>query len=101
MQGPSEFTIKGVLQFWSGIGRLRKYAQKLPPFLVMNGQYDTVTESAGREILSSLAGAAKGADPRRYRAGDIYVTVPRAAHGKVLDNPRFVVAETKRFLAEL
>ena len=41
MQGPSEFTIKGVLADWNVTGQLKNV---IVPALVIRGEYDTMTE---------------------------------------------------------
>lgn len=84
MQGPSEFTMQGVLENWD-------VSEKLGgvniPTLVLRGQYDTMSKRCSQKIIDSMPkGAAK------------MVEIPRAAHCKLIDEPQLCIEETYKFL---
>eukprot|EP01043_Picozoa_sp_COSAG02_P034429 COSAG02_NODE_2405_length_8933_cov_133.975209_4_plen_221_part_00 len=83
MQGASEFTLGGVLENWSIVER---NAAILVPTLVMMGQYDTMTEECSQQVVDSIPGAVP------------LLTVPRAGHCKLIDEPEFCCKEIAKFL---
>jgi L-proline amide hydrolase len=83
MQGESEFTVSGVLENWSILDRLHLVDA---PTLVVMGQFDSMTEECSLAIVNNI----RNAWP--------LVTIPRAGHCKLLDEPQLVVAEITKFL---
>ncbi|KAJ3132829.1 hypothetical protein HK100_004924 [Physocladia obscura] len=67
MQGPSEFGLSGVLEFYSIISRLPKV---LVPALVMRGEFDTMSHEASQIVVDAI--------PKAWPL----VTVPKTAHCK-------------------
>ena len=73
MQGPSEFTLGGVLEHWDVSDKLAKVTI---PTLVLRGKYDTMSQRCCQKIVDSMPkGTAK------------MVEIPRAAHCKLIDEP--------------
>ena len=83
MQGASEFTLGGVLENWNIVER---NSAILVPTLVMMGQYDTMTEECSQQVVDSIPGAVP------------LLTVPRAGHCKLIDEPQFCCKEIAKFL---
>ncbi len=83
MQGDSEFTVSGVLEHWTVLDRLHRIAV---PALVLVGEYDSMTQECSQAIVSRIPGARP------------LVTIPRAAHCKLLDEPQLCNAEIAKFL---
>ena len=75
MQGPSEFTIGGVLEYWDITDQLPMLRV---PAVCIRGEYDTMTEECCRAIVNAIP--------------DCYlVTIPRASHCKLLEEPDVVL----------
>jgi proline iminopeptidase len=70
MQGPSEFTCSGVLEDWNITDRLKEISV---PTVVLRGEYDTMTEECSMALVDNI--------PKCWPL----ITVPRAAHCKLLD----------------
>eukprot|EP01034_Spumella_vulgaris_P021830 gene21830-27900_t len=83
MQGESEFTVSGVLENWSILDRLHLVDA---PTLVVMGEFDSMTEECSQAIVNNI----RNAWP--------LVTIARAGHCKLLDEPKVVVAEITKFL---
>jgi L-proline amide hydrolase len=83
MQGPSEFSSGGVLEKWSI--RSRSHLIRVPT-LVQRGQYDTMSEECCQVIVDDIQTAFP------------LVTIPRAAHCKLIDEPQLCVNSILRFL---
>lgn len=84
MQGDSEFTCSGVIELWTILDRLHRVAV---PALVLMGEYDSMTPDCSNAIVERI--------PRAWPL----VTIPRAAHCKLMDEPHLVVEEVRKFLA--
>ena len=84
MQGESEFTLGGVLADWSITSRL---SQVLVPAIVLVGEFDTMSPECSQAVASGIP------------AGWPLVTIPRAAHCKLLDEPQLCADHLARFLA--
>lgn len=82
-KGPSEFTIQGVLENWSV---REKNSQVRTPALVLAGEFDTMSQRCHQEVAESL--------PCAWPV----VTVPRAAHCKLIDAPFVCCREIVKFL---
>mmetsp|Transcript_60421 Transcript_60421/g.165963 ORF Transcript_60421/g.165963 Transcript_60421/m.165963 type:complete len:145 (+) Transcript_60421:329-763(+) len=83
MQGKSEFTLGGQLEFWSITER---NANINVPTLVMRGEFDTMSEACHNAVVDSI--------PTAWPL----VTIPRAAHCKFLDEPQLCVDAIQKFL---
>ena len=83
MQGASEFTFGGVLKGWSVRERNATIAV---PTLVIAGEYDTMSAECHQLVVDSI--------PTAWPL----VTIPRAAHCKLLDEPQLVCAAAAKFL---
>ena len=75
MQGPSEFTIKGVLEQWNITPQLGNVNV---PAIVLRGEYDTMSVRCCMAIVEAI--------PKCQPL----VTIPKAAHCKLLDEPNAV-----------
>ena len=74
MQGPSEFTIGGVLKYWDISAQLSTVKT---PTLILRGQFDTMSRTCSQKIVDSMPeGVAH------------MVEIPRAAHCKLMDEPQ-------------
>ncbi|KAJ3207439.1 hypothetical protein HDU82_003737 [Entophlyctis luteolus] len=73
MQGPSEFGLSGVLEFYSVLDRLPRV---LVPTLVLRGEFDTMSEEASMAVVNAISSCLP------------LVTVKGASHCKVLDEPQ-------------
>ena len=85
-QGESEFTLGGVLAGWTITARLHRVRV---PALVLVGQYDTMSVECSQAVVDAIPAAWP------------LVTVPRAAHCKLLDEPHLCAAHLSRFLASV
>ena len=83
MQGPSEFTLGGVLKNWSILDRLYKVEC---PALVLRGEFDTMTEECHQQVVDHI--------PYAWPC----ICIPRAAHCKLLDEPQLCCKATFKFL---
>ena len=83
MQGASEFTLGGVLENWSIVERNAKIQV---PTLVLMGEFDTMTEECSQQVVDSI--------PTAFPL----VTIPRAAHCKLIDEPKLCCDEMAKFL---
>lgn len=84
MQGPSEFSCGGVLAGWS----VRSRAGEIRvPTLVQRGEFDTMSEVCAQALVDDIPTAMP------------LVTIPRAAHCKLIDEPELCVASIVRFLS--
>jgi proline iminopeptidase len=84
MQGPSEFTMSGVLENWDVSDKLKGVNI---PTLILRGKYDTMSMRCSQKIKDSMPkGTAK------------IIEIPRAAHCKLIDEPELCVEETYKFL---
>lgn len=86
MQGPSEFAIGGVLETFNCTAELCKVQV---PTLVMRGQFDTMTETCSMALVDNIPLAAP------------LVTIARAGHCKLIDEPQQCAEAMSRFLAGL
>ena len=110
MQGKSEFTLGGQLEFWSITGTVHMHPMHPPntyaatlhhpttqqplernaninvPTLVMRGEFDTMSEACHNAVVDSI--------PTAWPL----VTIPRAAHCKFLDEPQLCVDAIQKFL---
>jgi len=87
MQGPSEFSNGGVLEFWDITPRLSLVRT---PTLVMRGEFDTMTQECCQQIIDFIpSGLARP-----------LVTIPRAAHCKLCDEPILCADVMATFLNE-
>jgi proline-specific peptidase len=84
MQGASEFTFGGVLKDWSIVERNRAYIRV--PTLVLAGEFDTMSQECQQQVVDSI--------PTAWPL----VTIPRAAHCKLLDEPVLCCDAIARFL---
>jgi L-proline amide hydrolase len=84
MQGESEFTLSGVLAKWTITARLPRV---LVPAIVLVGEFDTMSVECSQAVADGIP------------AGWPLVTIPRAAHCKLLDEPHLCAAHLARFLA--
>jgi len=75
IQGPSEFTIKGVLEHWNVTPKLGSVNV---PAIVIRGEYDTMSERCCMAIVDAIPKC------------EPLVTIPKAAHCKLLDEPNAV-----------
>ena len=73
MQGVSEFTLGGELEYWSITER---NADIQVPTLVMMGEHDTMSEECHQLVVDSI--------PTAWPL----LTIPRAAHCKLIDEPQ-------------
>jgi pimeloyl-ACP methyl ester carboxylesterase len=87
MQGNSEFTLSGVLEFWSVTEKLANLKIRT---LILRGEFDTMSKECSELIAKSM--------PQGYAT---HVEVPRAAHCKLIDEPELCVAEIAKFLSSL
>jgi len=83
MQGASEFTLGGQLEHWSITER---NAQLRVPTLVLAGEFDTMSQECQQLVVDSI--------PTAWPL----VTIPRAAHCKLIDEPQLCVEAIARFL---
>lgn len=83
MQGASEFTIGGVLEHWSITER---NATVRIPTLVVAGEFDTMSQECHQLVVNSI--------PTAWPL----VTIPRASHQKLLDEPILVCSAVAKFL---
>jgi len=83
MQGESEFTIGGVLENWDISDRI---VHLKIPTLVLYSEYDSVSKDASQKIVDLIETAFP------------LVTIPRAAHCKLIDEPLLCVNAIYRFL---
>ena len=72
IQGASEFTLGGELERWSITDRNRGITV---PALVLMGEFDTMSEECHQLVVDSIPAAWP------------LVTIPRAAHCKLIDEP--------------
>mmetsp|Transcript_30209 Transcript_30209/g.43159 ORF Transcript_30209/g.43159 Transcript_30209/m.43159 type:complete len:327 (+) Transcript_30209:1-981(+) len=86
MQGECEFMIGGVLQDWNITNRL--YLVECP-VLVLAGEFDTMTEECSQAIVQACPHAVP------------LITIPRASHCKLLEEPQVCVAHMAAFLKPL
>ena len=84
MQGASEFTFGGVLKGWSIVERNRACLRV--PTLVLAGEFDTMSQECQQQVVDSI--------PTAWPL----VTIPRAAHCKLLDEPVLCCDAIARFL---
>ena len=83
MQGASEFTLGGELAKWSITDRLKVVSV---PTLVMAGEFDTMSQECHQLVVDSI--------PTAWPL----VTIPRAAHCKLLDEPQLCCDAMYKFL---
>eukprot|EP00596_Hydrurales_sp_CCMP1899_P007528 CAMPEP_0119043228 /NCGR_PEP_ID=MMETSP1177-20130426/19660_1 /TAXON_ID=2985 /ORGANISM="Ochromonas sp, Strain CCMP1899" /LENGTH=185 /DNA_ID=CAMNT_0007010911 /DNA_START=505 /DNA_END=1062 /DNA_ORIENTATION=- len=83
VQGASEFTLGGALEFWSITARL--HIVKVPT-IVLKGEFDTMSEECSQLIVDNITTAVP------------LVHIPRAAHCKLIDEPYVVVNILSDFL---
>lgn len=83
IQGPSEFTLSGVLENWTIVDRLWKIKV---PTLVLRGEFDTMTEECSQILVDHIPSAFP------------LVCIPRAGHCKTIDEPHEVVREIMKYL---
>lgn len=83
MQGNSEFTIGGVLKDWSITERLKNITV---PSVVFVGEFDTMTDECSQLIVDNIKHCHK------------LVTIPRASHCKLIDEPEACVEEVYKFV---
>ena len=83
MQGHSEFTLAGVLGRWCIRDRLHRVQV---PALVLAGEFDTMSQETHMEVVDGI--------PHSWPL----VTVPRAAHCKLIDEPQLCCAHIEKFL---
>lgn len=86
MQGASEFTIGGVLENWSITDRLHHITV---PTLVIRGEYDTMTEECSMAIVNNVSTAWP------------LVTIKRASHCKLLEEPQDCIEAMHKFLSTI
>jgi proline-specific peptidase len=86
MQGPSEFSIGGVLEFWSISERLCKSVDNIPPTLVMVGEFDSMSIECSQAIVDNISKASP------------LVVVPRSSHMKLLEEPHFCIDSVRKFI---
>jgi L-proline amide hydrolase len=86
MQGESEFTLGGVLMDWSVTSRLHRVTV---PAIVLVGQFDTMSIECSQALVDAIPAAWP------------LVTIPRAAHCKLLDEPHLCIAHLARFLSSI
>ena len=85
MQGASEFTFGGVLKGWNVTDDIKRHVKC--PTLVIRGEYDTMTERCHQLIVDSIP------------AAHPLVTIPRAGHCKLIDEPQLCCDAIERFVA--
>lgn len=88
MQGPSEFTSKGVLENWSVAERLSTVTT---PTLVLRGEYDTMSKECSMQCVDSLP----------ETTWKKHIEVPKAGHIKLMDEPHFCIDKTHEFITEI
>jgi pimeloyl-ACP methyl ester carboxylesterase len=86
MQGASEFVIAGALGRWRCTERL---CAVTCPTLVMRGEFDTMTHACSMAVVNGIPGCRP------------LVTIPRAGHCKLLDEPIACAEAMGAFLASL
>ena len=86
MQGPSEFAIGGVLEHFSCTAEL--HCVKAPT-LVLRGEFDTMTEECSLALVHNIPGCRP------------LVTIPRAGHCKLCDEPQACALAIAEFLDSL
>jgi len=84
MQGHCEFMIGGVLEKWSITDQLHRITV---PTIVLAGQFDTMTEECSLEIVKNI--------PYAWPL----VTIPRASHCKLIDEPHACAEVIVKFLS--
>ena len=83
MQGASEFTLGGALEHWTIVER---NATISVPTMVMMGECDTMTEECSQQVVDSIPTAVP------------LVTIPRAGHCKLIDEPQLCNEAMLKFL---
>lgn len=83
MQGFCEFTIGGLLETWDITSRLHLVQV---PTVVLAGQFDTMTEECSKAVVNNI--------PTAWPL----ITIPRASHCKLLEEPHICIQEITKFL---